>query len=484
MDDITNYKCKEFQRKYNISRHTVRIEMCKGNSVGTGFLYTVKDSLYVYIMTACHVICSAFKYGDETTINISYADGEKEYKSSEFEICTLYKENEHTKELYERLEDEETGEERYKDIAVLRIKKQVFSHGSAELPMDICRLLEEKVKRDMIFVGNGFPDGKVHYEELHGLCYGWELEKQMITCKAANIDYQPFEDAMKGFSGTGLLVEYKGGPVLMGIVAACDKNEMHQQFRIVGTTQITKRLIEIGWETLPEYDDEKPPERFYYGNMKVLQNEYLEDLNTSTKILITKEISGIDSKISPKNMVKGEAFYDIPLCPKNRKNCEYYWCGRIWPILVAKVFGGDIQGNSYKYKCKDGKELSIEYICSEGNGKVTLASVVEAATNNLVLGKHISGDSILIWQSKSSPITKRAFSKERFKNIIKDIAYGDGNKYKDISRNTAYDLLDGEMSKKNYGIIHIQYLIDELDGCNTEEDMKRRIGEILDGIWE
>ena len=128
--------------------------------------------------------------------------------------------------------------------------------------------------------------------------------------------------------------------------------------------------------------------------------------------------------------------------------------------------------------------MPIKYICSEGNGKADLASVVEAAVNSSVLGQQILGDSILIWQSEGNPSLKRLFPKESFKNIISSIAYGDSDKYKDISRNAAYDLLDGEMRKKNYGIVHIQHIIDELGGCNTEQDAKKKIGEIFDGLWE
>ncbi len=56
-------KYSELQRKYRIIDHTVRIEIVQSSSVGTGFLYTIRGSTYVYIMTACHVICRVFKYG-------------------------------------------------------------------------------------------------------------------------------------------------------------------------------------------------------------------------------------------------------------------------------------------------------------------------------------------------------------------------------------------------------------------------------------
>lgn len=486
MDGLMYDKYSELQRKYRIIDHTVRIEIVQSSSVGTGFLYTIKGSTYVYIMTACHVICRVFKYGEETIINIGYSGKNKNYKKSELGICTLYDESEQTAEFCEKLEDEDAGGDtwkiRYKDIAVLRIKKLDFVADVSGLSTDFCWLSEGKIERGMKFVGNGFPDQKTQCEDLYGLCYTWEDENQMITCKAENISYQPFEEAMKGFSGTGLVAEYKGGPVFIGVVAACDNEEKHQQFRIAGTTQIAKKLGEIGWEIFPEYDAAKPPERFYRGNIQNLQNEYLKYMDNAAKQLICKEIIEIDRENLPCQMAEDEKFYDIPFCGKNRRSCEHYWCGRVWPMLVSKFLSGD-KKNTY-YKSKDGKELPIKYICSEGNGKADLASVVEAAVNSSVLGQQILGDSILIWQSEGNPSLKRLFPKESFKNIISSIAYGDSDKYKDISRNAAYDLLDGEMRKKNYGIVHIQHIIDELGGCNTEQDAKKKIGEIFDGLWE
>lgn len=41
-------KYSELQRKYRIIDHTVRIEIVQSSSVGTGFLYTIRGSTYVY----------------------------------------------------------------------------------------------------------------------------------------------------------------------------------------------------------------------------------------------------------------------------------------------------------------------------------------------------------------------------------------------------------------------------------------------------
>ena len=135
------------------------------------------------------------------------------------------------------------------------------------------------------------------------------------------------------------------------------------------------------------------------------------------------------------------------------------------------------------YLSKDGKKLQIEYICSEGAGKAEIASVVGAAANYSILGDQISGDRILIWQSRENPFLLRIYQRSKFKNIIKNIANGSNKKYGNTARAIAYDLLDGELKEKDYGIVHVQYLMEKLADCQTLLDMRKTLEELLDEIW-
>lgn len=474
MDDIVY---RELAQKSGLDEHIVRIE--NQYACGTGFIYTVKNSMYVYIITAGHIVLKAFVKNSENGICIDYLQTPKKYAISQFEICTLFEESELTEELCEELEDGEYTE-RHKDIVVLRIKKQEFLRSSEVSPI-FC-LSEEKIIRDIIFVGYGFPAAKKDYVELFGSCLGWKKEDKIITCKACNVSSYMFEDTMKGFSGTGLIAKYEDSPVFIGVVATCDSGEMHQQFRAVGNTEISEELKKVGWETMEEYDAGTPPTGFYSGDMMALQDKNLEDMDGAARQVISGELRQIDRKCLPQKIISDEKFYDIPFCDRNRKNCMYYWCGRVWPLLVAKVLYGNT--SDVYHLSKEGKKVSIEYICSEGDGKADLGSVVGNAVNCSVLGEQIPGDCILIWQSRENPGKKRIFSREKFKRIISDIASGTVDKYKDFSRDAAYDLLDGEMKKKDYGIVHVQHLINELDECQTDKEMKEKLEGLLNGIWE
>lgn len=474
MDD-TGYK--ELAQKCGLDRHIVRIE--NEFACGTGFIYTVKNSIYVYIITVGHIVLKAFIMNSNDEICIDYLQTSRKYPVSQFEIRTLFKNSELTENLCDELEDSEY-KERHKDIVVLRIKKQEFPCNGGEIMPLFC-LPEEKIRRDIIFAGYGFPAEKKDYEELFGSCLGWKKENKMITCKTCNIGSYLFEEKMKGFSGTGLIAKYEDSPVFIGVVAACDTEEMHKQFRAIGSTEIFEELKKAGWETMEEYGVGTPPTGFYRGDMMDLQDKYLEDMDEVSRQIISGELHQIDRKCLPQQMTSDEKFYDIPICDGSRKSCMHYWCGRVWPLFVARVLHDNV--SDVYYLSREGKRLSIEYICSEGDGKADLASVVGNAVNHSVLGEHIPGDCILIWQSRENPGMKKIFPREKFKRIISNIASGTGGKYKKFSRDAAYDLLDGEMKKKDYGIVHVQYLLNELDDCQTKEEMREKLEELLNGIW-
>lgn len=456
--------------------YTVRIETKYG--MGTGFLYAVTEE-YVYFLSACHVILKAFvRRAEGDAIRMDYRGDSRDYALLQFELCTLYEEDELTEERCDQLEDDG---DRNRDIAAFRIKRADFVQGNAGFPEKIDRLSEEKIVRDLKYAGAGFPDEKKYYEELWGDCLGWDAESRLLVCKARNIHAERFDDVMRGFSGTGLIALYRDSPVFIGIVVSCRNEEEYGHFRVVGSTQISERLKRAGWETMEEYAEGLPPEGFYRGGMMGLQDQNFDELQAMSRNLIRAQLRQIDRKYMPQGMLAGEPFYDIPVCDGNRKKCKHYWCGRAWPLLAGKILHGDA-GEAY-YISEDGRRLSIEYICSEGNGQADLSSVVSAAASHKILGEQIPGDAILIWQSRERPGTKRFFPRKRFQRIIKDIAEGESSRYKNYDREAAYDLLDGELKEKDYGIIHVRELADRLDDCGTEEELKEKMEAVFHEIW-
>lgn len=471
---------RELASKCELERHIVRIEI--NNVCGTGFLYIVKNSGYVYIITACHVILEMLVKEGEETVSITYLRKTERYTVSQFEICTLFGKAKYAEKLDAFRDDEYKAN--HEDIAVLRIKREEFLLGDVEI-LPIYRLSEEKIKRNMIFAGYGFPNEKMEYVELFGECLGWDEENKLLTCRTHSVQSQSFDEAMRGFSGTGLMVKYEDNSVFGGIVLACDREEMHQQFRVVGSTEISEELKRAGWDVMEEYDDGTPPARFYRGEMIDLQEEYLKNIDKTTRQLICEKIKKIDKECSPPQMIVDEKFYDIPKCYGNRKSCNIYWRGRVWSLLVAGILHDGARNDYYVFK--DGKKVSMKYICSEGDGEANIASVIHSACDCSVLGAQIQegkipGDCVLIWDSKKNPCVKRYFSTKSVRGIIKNIADGDP-KYENLSRDAAYDLLDGEMKEKNYAIVHVQELIDKLDGSQNENEMKKRMEAIFCEVW-
>lgn len=86
----------------------------------------------------------------------------------------------------------------------------------------------------------------------------------------------------------------------------------------------------------------------------------------------------------------------------------------------------------------------------------------------------------MVWQSEKNP-DRIIFQKNNFKRIVQSIANGDETGKPEIA---GYDLLEGEMKTKNYGIFHIKYLLEQLEQCQSTDEVNAKVGEVLENVWK
>lgn len=480
------YKIEKY--KDQIREYAVRLD--DSNETGSGFLFAPEGSRFLYIFTALHVVIKMFAPGSHI-LTVGWKGEYCEYDGLEVDICTLYPEleqrelaglsEEEVKKRAAKINEElqeDTNSERNKDIAVLRLHENKFQSvvGVAHYPY---YMNERELLPEMPFLGFGYPDKKTFPLRLDGCHKGWDEEKKLWNCQAA---YQGdrFVEAMRGFSGTGLAVDYHGRLVLAGIVTFCDSQELHQCFCAVGVSEIICRMEEIGWEVPDRFGEGKPPADFFElrNGLKADLSYMLED---KVKTELMREFYNISKKYSPMDMVPTEKFYDIPVCTAERQACPVYWRGRLWTIYIHELLSES--GKEEYFLSKDGKNLCMEFICTEGKGNADISTVVASAIRQNVLGTQIKGDSILIWQSEKNPDIP-FFNKKRFKRIVENIAKGNIYGMEDAPEREGYDLLAGEMREKNYGIVHIKYLLTNIMECESKDEIKEKIAEALDNVWK
>ena len=469
---------EKLKEKYNIRSYTVRIET--ENGVGTGFIYIPEESNYAYIFTVYHVVCK-LKKGE---FRIHYQGKEVPCTNQDVEICVM----DATRDLEQQdYFNDDQYEGRREDVAVLRLAKSHFGEKDM-FPKEILCFEEKWIRVDSEFSGYGYPDNSDTALELSGTFQRWDDEKKLLICQAENITYPVFETAMKGYSGTGLVTEIQKQLVLVGLVVSCKYDEKYKIFRAVGISEIIKKMNEEGWD-IPkkivgeaiEVVSKKVPENFLETNIMNLECEYMKSIASDVKKDIYNKIYQISQKYNPNEMLLCENFFDIPKCEKSeRKVCEYYWAGRLLSLLLLEYANGDAKQK--KVALTGGKEVNIEYVCSEGNGKADIASVIASAIRGNVLGEQIKGDCILIWQSSKNPI-KRSFKTKRFRNIVSDIAGNNLNELEGTNKWCGYHLLNGEMKNKNYGILHVHELLEHLSECVTIEEVEETVREVLNEIW-
>lgn len=470
-----------------IKKYAVRLD--DSIEAGSGFLFVPQESGFVYIFTALHVVVNILTR-IQTDLIIGWNEQCLTCKEAEIEYCTLYSELD--KEcLSQKTEDEikEIGksinsqlrsgqnQERHKDVTVLRIPKNKFEDNNVFEKMFYC-IEEEKLPQNFTFLGLGFPNAKDYALKLKGQSIKWSKKNQLRECQAIEME-QDFVSKMEGFSGTGLVADYHGRLILTGIVVSCDSREKHQCFRAVGMSEILAKMKERGWESPNIYGKGLPPDNFLY-KVSCFQED-LAFMDSPVKDGLVEAFLEIEQENRPSQLAKTEVFYDIPECTDERMACLVYWKGRFWVLYVYRavheLIGADGSINL------NGQELKIEYICTEGNRKADISTVVASAIKHNILGNQIKGNCILAWQSKEYP-NSRIFPKRKFKNIVKNIAEGTAYGMNGKLEKAGYDLLAGEMKTKNYGIFHIKYLIEKLEQCQTMDEVNNKVREVLEDVWK
>lgn len=469
--------------------YAVRIETKNNDNsdVGSGFLFVPQKSKFIYIFTALHVVIRCF-YRTEAKLCFDWKEQHFECGKTELEYCTLYQEL--SREALSRCPDERVREivdnmiiklelERQdgnKDIAVLRIPGNKLAQYS-EFGKFVNCIDENKEVYDLPFCGLGYPNRKTVAIKLEGTCLQWDAKAELLTCQAQGMESN-FVEAMHGFSGTGIVVDCGGRLVLAGLVTSCSREEMHQCFEVVGVSQILDQMKAMGWEVPNKMGQGKPPEDFL-DRVEMFEKD-LQLMEPDVKEGLRNILHGIDRSGTPEERAASEKFYDIPRCETERIACPVYWKGRYWTICICKILNNSETDNHYQGR--DGKSLEIKYICTEGNGEADIATVVASAIMQNVLGDQIKGDSILVWQSAKSP-DRNIFSKEKLKRIVGDIASGNMHKVSERPNKTGYDLMNGEMKEKDYGILHINYLLSKLEDCMSMDQVKEKIREGLEDVW-
>lgn len=470
-----------------IKKYAVRLD--DSIEVGSGFLFAPQESNFVYIFTALHVVINTLtRIGTDLIVN--WNEDCFVCKETEMEYCTLYSEldgeylaqktEDEIKKIVKKIDTQlrnNQNQERNKDVAALRIPKNRFKDSSLFEKSPYC-IEEKKLQQDFSFLGFGFPNAKDFVLRLEGRSIKWNKKNQIRECQAIEMG-QDFVSKMKGFSGTGLVTDYHGRLVLTGVVVSCDSNEKHQCFRSVGMSEILSKMKEKGWELPDIFGRGVPPDDFL-DKVSYFQED-LSYMDSPVESGLLEAFLEIEQGNKPGELAKTEVFYDIPECTGERIACPIYWKGRFWVIYVYRAIHDLVGAND----CinLNGQELKIEYICTEGNGKADISTVVASAIKQNILGNQIKGDCILIWQSEESP-NRGIFQKRKFKNIVKSIAGGTAYEMKGKPEKAGYDLLAGEMKTKNYGIFHIKYLLEQLEQCRTMDEVDNKVREVLNDVWK
>ena len=454
------------------------VRIAVGDSVGSGFLYVPKEGKHAYIFTVLHVIKDLVKNQITEKFALSCNGKEIECSREELEYCILAADTHEKSVWMTGKECPQFDFEAYKgkkyEAAVMRCPITCLDRNIRYAGVELW-LEEKKLPKEGCFLGYGFPNEHIVPIVFEGIYSGWNSKEELLTYQASNSFIGEFTEMVDGFSGTMLLMEYRDTLIMAGIVLKCKHDEMNRVIEAVKLSDIIGAMKQAGWDVPTEYDEEIVPERFLCPSIQKLLKKNMNYMELAAKKCVNQQLYEIDRQYRPEDIAKNEVFYDIPKCMFKRSNCNHYWVGKVWHLFVEKILEKS-NGENF-FITKTGEKVRVAFICSEGEGNADIGTVVASAVKHKVLGDQIKGDCILFWQSNQIPEVD-SFSKRKFRRIVSDIADGDGEI--DV---VGYDLLNGEMRTKNYGILHRKYLISRFIECESIDNIEEKIEEILNEIW-
>jgi len=457
-----------FNERNKLSQYAVKISNVR---TGSGVLFMPQEGEYAYIFTVAHVVRDFIKNRNFPVFETYF--GKSEYKEDELDSCLLYKKNEQGKYDEDVLDDKESYGNS-EDVGVFRILKASFPSIASHC-IGIEYINEKKINEEFDFGGFGFPNNSESVVQIFGKIRKWKEEEKLFTCENEYIT-NDFISSMSGYSGTGIFIEKDNHLALAGLIVSCKSNELHNRFKVVGMTDILKKMSEVNWKIPKSEEEYSIPQTFISEGcncIEIIEKRYAGDT-------IQKKIKDIFFNIinnfTPKELAENENFHNIPVCLKHREDCSYYWAGKLLLLIYFHCLNIN-KGDIHNYLWKE--DIKVEYICSEGSGMADIGTVVSSIVRSKVLKNIFSSKSIIIWQSSKTPerriLAKRKMS-ERIDSIFEE-NFGEACK-------EGYYLMDGENKKREYGIVHINEFIDRLANMHNDEINMCKLIEVFEEVMK
>ena len=461
-------KYRELEKKIKSKDSAVQIKL-DGKPAGSGVAFDTKNDGYRYIFTVFHVVKNwiSNKCKLEFVLHNDTFKGPEVFEENK-NVCLLLEQEEMQKYLKE-CDDEKIPIE--KDVVVIRIDKTEEMYSLNAFSYMDAKLLHE----DEFYIGNGYPNLDSLKIELYGEYK--EKKESTIYCSVEDKVYTDFTDSMHGYSGTGLFIGRGQGCSLIGLVDRTNSDEQNNIFLAVDILELLHKMQKIGWET-PEIVQAVDLENDKLNDKKYddVCNSFIKDIELANELRL--KFRHLVKKLSMQELLENEKYYDVPKCNcKHRKVCPNFIVGRIFFLGLSKLLNDDYECNYFDIT--ENEKLTMEYICSEGRGEADIGTVSRTLVTEGILGNQIAGDSFVVWQSmQTASISKK--SKTGLRKLVTNIA---GNENKEKGKK-GIDLLDGEMSGKDYAIIHLMEFGREISECNSIDEVKEKVREVLDELWK
>jgi len=456
------------------------VRICCAGKQGSGVLYCTKTSDFAYIFTVLHCIKFHIQNPDNNPLKLYCPAGEITCSILDEKLFVLNPEGDRLQEL--------SPDQYASCINFMQYKNKFTEACCLRLPVKNMPILHEEyaypwLKIDDSFIYEkpvicyGYPSGEGAIQ-LPGKFLKYISNEQTFECQATNNAREAEE--LRGFSGSGVFLEYEGTPALAGLVCFTDIYEKQGVFKALSVQKLITEMRSFNEDVPFSFFDKSKYLTSWDAPIKEVVRKHLFGINTALEDTVIDSLETLSKcEVPCKFQVDDQWFVNnIPDCPVGKQNCPYFWEGRLWYRLLLRITKNAIEDGTLREE----QIGELKYICSESEREdldmpTLIASMIKHMNKE---SSRVLKDSIFIWQSKKSTRTEKADNLQ-ISRVINNIGHAYDMTMEEYD---AYHLFYGNIQKPNFAVIHSQAITGIINSGSSIEEIKKELLELVQKVWK
>ncbi len=479
-----------------VENYAVRIAIDDGSVLkGSGILYTSNQGKCAMIFTAAHVIHDE-KGNVYKNLYLSFKDTNNHFQV--INIKTKHVSN-------EELSSVESGNVYFHtsyNFSSLEYDAAIIFIPWFEWMNDLLAFRIGECKTGDSLLGIGFPESLNREWKANGVLeHGGKDNFCGIGIKHSEYSYSvsfefskasgiKIENAMTGFSGTGLFVQHKTSLEFSGVISAPRGTKSSKD-------TLWACSAKTFFDIMKQYSLNIVPPPSFEPYIEKITETFARCRQPAKDYFVGNAYKVIDQNVLPKHILN-DSFADLQ-CDGERKLCNHYFLGQFKKCIILYLINGNEQvgqkRNMVKIPDPYNEVVFAEFLCSEAKAEDVIYDLVDK--KYFAEQSTLNDGTIFLWNGGIHSHDKyEVFKRKEFRGILTDIADSmrKDNNMREVLKSLSlllktkeykFSIIEGELQETDFALVSIEKFMNVIEHNGGDDCMtKLKIGELLKEIWE